>query len=117
MKAPAKWTDDCQGKKDYDGVVLRISTRYWPQGGGFGLFDHATGIMQQNEDRPHIQPSAKSCFILESKGIKEDEINRLELITENFKGDTEQEVKEKVEKWVQFVYYNIECALRDMYGK
>ena len=26
----AEWTDDCQGKKDYDGDVLAITTRCWP---------------------------------------------------------------------------------------
>ena len=31
----AKWTNDCQGKKDYDGPILEVSTRYWPRGGGF----------------------------------------------------------------------------------
>ena len=34
MNVPAKWTDDCQGKKDYDGKILCLSTRYWPRGGG-----------------------------------------------------------------------------------
>lgn len=24
------WTDDCSGKKDYDGDLVSISTRYWP---------------------------------------------------------------------------------------
>lgn len=34
----ARWTDDCQGKKDFDGTIIDISSRYWPRGGGFGLF-------------------------------------------------------------------------------
>ena len=25
-----EWTDDSQGKKDYDGPLLSVSTRYWP---------------------------------------------------------------------------------------
>jgi hypothetical protein len=30
LKLSATWTNDCQGKKDYDGDILSISTRYWP---------------------------------------------------------------------------------------
>lgn len=40
MKIDAKWTPDCQGKKDYDGQILSISTRYWPSGGGFATFSY-----------------------------------------------------------------------------
>lgn len=31
LKLSAAWTNDCQGKKDYDGDILSISTRYWPE--------------------------------------------------------------------------------------
>lgn len=24
------WTNDCSGKKDFDGEIIAISTRYWP---------------------------------------------------------------------------------------
>ena len=30
FKLVARWTDDCQGKKDFDGRLLSYSTRYWP---------------------------------------------------------------------------------------
>ena len=24
------WTQDCMGKQDYDGPIVHVSTRYWP---------------------------------------------------------------------------------------
>ena len=39
MQPYAMWTDDCQGKKDYDGNMVSISTRYWPGPSGGGNDD------------------------------------------------------------------------------
>jgi hypothetical protein len=33
-----KWRNDCQGKKDYDGRIVHVSSRYWPRGGGYFTF-------------------------------------------------------------------------------
>jgi len=38
-----KWTNDCQGKKDFDGPIVTLSSRYWPSGGGFSMLDTGTG--------------------------------------------------------------------------
>ena len=35
LKVSARWTNDCSGKKDFDGRIVDLSTRYWPRGGGF----------------------------------------------------------------------------------
>jgi hypothetical protein len=98
MKLSAQWTDDCQGKKDYDGPILSISTRYWPRGGSFLVFDSNNPQlgMQGGESRPHIKPSATSSLV-----INHGEEDYLKLVTADFEAETEEEVKAAVEMWAQ----------------
>ena len=96
----ATWTDDCQGKKDYDGDILSISTRYWPgpAGGGTMAFDTGTGEVSTIPYGP--KPSAKSSLILRywhEKGYEDYET----LIEREFEGDTFEDVKAQVEAWAQ----------------
>jgi hypothetical protein len=102
MKLSAEWTDDCQGKKDYDGQVLSISTRYWPRGGGFHAFDsnHPERGLEGNEARPEIRPSATSSLVIWylDEGGCEDTLN---LARKEFEGDTLEEIKPQVEAWAQ----------------
>ncbi len=58
MRLAAKWTNDCQGKKDYDGSIVRITTRYWPRGGGFTIL--RGGVAEEKDTRPDIRPAGDS---------------------------------------------------------
>lgn len=110
MKIHAVWTDDCGGKKDYDCDLISLSTRYWPQGGGFFVLD-STGF-HGNEARPEIKPSAKASLRLG------DLCNGpyIDLISEEFEGDTEAEVKAKVEEWAQSEYEKLIALVSSHYG-
>lgn len=105
MKPNAKWTDDCTGKKDYDGDVLSISTRYWPAGGGFYVLD--SNGFRQNKDGS--KPRAKASLLFWHDGDEE-----YETIVESgyFEGDSFEEVKAQVEIWVQTQYDKTFAALK-----
>lgn len=102
MKLRAEWTDDCQGKKDYDGPIVSISTRYWPRGGGFFAV-HRQGnnvTFEENDARPEIKPSAKSALMLRFNDSDGDE-DYLDLTSQEFEGETFEEVAAQVEAWAQ----------------
>jgi hypothetical protein len=76
----AEWRDDCQGKKDYDGEILRISTRYW------GSRDYR--IVGGNLTKP----SAKSSLMLSYRA--NDELptydpGYINLVEQEFEAETE----------------------------
>ncbi len=100
MNIEIEWTDDCSGKKDYDADVVRVSTRYWPRGGGF--WEIGPDGFKGNDARPEIKPSAKSRILLGDE----------DLATAKFEGDTEAEVKALVEAWVAEQLARIENAVR-----
>lgn len=112
MKFFAEWTDDCNGKKDYDGPIVEVSTRYWPRGGSFMLFDKSQPElgMQGSETRPDIKPSARSSILL-----RHGEINSVMLATKSFEAETEDEVLAQVENWVQEQYDVLVQILRSQY--
>jgi hypothetical protein len=122
MKPAARWTPDCQGKWDYDGRLVSISTRYWPRGGGFHVYDPKQaerGLHPSYEDHPEIKPSA--CASIHIKCGEPDENGYNEdyaiLSKKEFEADTEAEVKAQVEAWVKSEYLKIvNCLLRE-YGK
>lgn len=105
-----EWTDDCSGKKNYDGVVVSVSSRYWPQGGGFFLLDNNTGEFQGNETRPHIRPSAISSILLG------DENDYITLAEKEFEGASLEEIKAQVEDWVSHNVLRIENLLKHEFG-
>lgn len=74
---PATWTDDCQGKRDFDGELVSLSTRYWP------------GSYSRDG-----QPSAKASIHL--LGADDEYVV---LRAQEFSAPTEAEVKALVEKW------------------
>ncbi len=86
LKIDAEWTNDCQGKKDYDGNIISISSRYWPSN------------YQSNG-----KISAKSSLILRFSEYPE----YITLVSKEFNGDTEAEVKHNVEIWAQEQYNKI----------
>lgn len=112
LKLSAKWTDDCQGKKDYDANIIELSTRYWPSGGGFTLLNANTGEWQENEDRPYIKPSAKANII-----IRHGNNNYIDLATFEVEANTEEEVKAAVEKWAAKQFEDITSLLITHYDK
>ena len=99
MRPRAEWTPDCQGKWDYDGSIVSISTRYWPAGGGFHILDER-GFRESND--PRIKPSAHAAIHLDHG--KEDWIVLSEA---SFESDSEAEVKVQVERWVQAEFERI----------
>lgn len=100
-----KWTPDCQGKWDYDSDLVWLSSRYWPRGGGFHMIT-PDGKWEGNEARPEICPSAASSIHI---GAHDGE--NIELITANFEGDTEAEVKAQVETWAKAMIARVEAAV------
>lgn len=108
MAIAATWTDDCQGKKDFDGPIISISTRYWPRGGGFS--EIANGVWLENEDRPQIKPSATASIIVNLNGDDSDD-----LATKDFEGETFEVVKAAVESWANEQHARIVAAVRGLY--
>lgn len=88
MSDKPEWTPDCQGKWDYDGPLVRVSSRYWPRGGGFSVLRNGEFVTNENQD---IRPSAHSTIV-----IGADEV----WAEHEFEGDTEAQVKAEVERWV-----------------
>jgi hypothetical protein len=86
-----KWTLDCQGKQDFDGEIVSLSTRYWPRGGGFTVLEAGPWRWEENKDRPEIKPSANASIMLLGK----------ELVSQDFEAETEAEVKQLVEAWAR----------------
>jgi hypothetical protein len=107
MGIAASWTHDCNGKQDFDGPIIEISTRYWPRGGGFMGFDTATCRFEENEDRPEIKPSAHSAIVL--RDIEEDHDRTI--AESDFEAETEAEVKRQVEEWANAQRQRIIAAL------
>ncbi|HET6497261.1 MAG TPA: hypothetical protein VFH61_18085 [Thermoleophilia bacterium] len=99
----AEWTPDCNGKQDYDADLLRLSTRYWPRGGGYMVWFEDR--FEENEDRPEIKPSAHAALLLQDT----------ELTSASFEAETEEEVKQLVEAWAD-EQWQIAClALRSAF--
>lgn len=112
LKVDANWTNDCQGKKDYDGHIVSVTTRYWPEGGGFSLLSNTDGqiTIEGNEARPHIKASANSSIVLWFKDA-DGEGSGVDLIEKEFTGNSEDDVKAQVEAWVQSEFDKISNIL------
>jgi len=100
-RTPAEWTDDCQGKKDFDGGLVELSSRYWPRGGSH-IVRNPDGSMTDGShpSRQEIRPSAISSVLLHFRG-PDGETDVLRLAAESFEADTEAEVRAAVEEWAQ----------------
>ena len=127
MQPYAMWTDDCQGKKDFDGPLLSVSTRYWPgPGGGAAMLVHVGPEGGKIDDLPYgSKPTAHSCIIL-NVGPREERDGGGDSLTwseKEFEADTEAEVKAQVEAWVTAEMKKIvsmlggESAFKDRYLK
>lgn len=108
LKIDAEWKDDCQGKKNYDADIIFLSTRYWPRGGGFWVFNAETG--QRKNPNMNIKPSAKSSIVIagrDGEGIT--------VCEREFKAETEEEVKRMVEDFAAAEYKKITAAIANLY--
>ena len=102
MKLNITWKNDCQGKKNYDGKLVTITTHYWP--GPYAVFD--LGLHEIYGARP----SAKSTiWLVDCFGE--------ELATKDFEGESFDDVDEQVKSWGQQQMDRIATALRAEFGK
>ncbi len=85
----AYWTPDCQGKQDFDGPIIEINTRYWPES-WIDEFDTIEGWVKVKS-----KPSAHSEIILRDREEDHDKT----IIDGYFVAETEDEVKKQVEDW------------------
>ena len=87
----ARWTSDCNGKQDYDGRMLSISTRYWPAWKSSDRRPSAHAAIHVNHGRPDPDDDWGDYTVL---------------FDQEFSAATESEVKVLVEAWVaeQFAY-------------
>ena len=96
----AKWTDDCQGKKDYDGRLISISCRYYP-----------------GPEGPHAlpygpTPSAHAAIHLDCGEPNAGGYGDYLTLTEKeFTGPDEADVKRQVEEWVKQKFDQISLLL------
>jgi hypothetical protein len=106
LKLDANWTDDCQGKKDYDGPILWLSTRYWPPDGGMLIFN--TNEPEKLLHPPEMPegglpgyPCARSSLVI--RGFDYDSNGRgIELADSGYiYGESFEEIAAKVEAWAQ----------------
>lgn len=81
---PIGWRHDCQGKQDYDGRLVEVSTRYWPP----------------NYD-PHGQHTAHSSILLGGMAVTDS----------NFTAPTMAKCKRQVEQWVASQIKIVETAI------
>lgn len=97
----AEWRNDCQGKKDYDATLLKLSSRFYPRGGGFSMLDTSSGHWEENCERPEIKPSASASILMQGTTIAEAE----------FTADTEEEVMRLVEEWGEASFKLVQASL------
>ncbi len=103
----ANWTDDCQGKKNYDGQIISIQSRFWPT------------IDLTNPDVRRILPSAKAAICIHFKSKqKSGEMteNQIILIEREFEDQSEEVVKEQVEVFCEYEFMKIANILSKFYN-
>lgn len=108
-----EWVPDCLGKQDYDGTLVSLSCRMYPRGGGFSQVDTRTGEVKGNEDRPAIPPEAMVSILLGDPCGGPYDV----MATASFQGETEEEVKTKVEEWSAGMIAKVEAAIRQAFAK
>lgn len=114
MKLNISWTDDCCGKKDYDGDIVAVSTRYWPRGGSAMVLNTSNGQGLQKFD-DGSKPSA-TCSIMLLNGYRHHNDETEYLLKKNFEGESFEEVAAKVEAWAQEQMYRVVKALKAEFG-
>lgn len=118
MRVPAEWTDDCQGKKDYDGELVSLSTRYWPRGGSHAVIQPGVGVVSDTHspERQHIRPHASASIYLGSTANAW--YDKAVLLAEcDFEAETQVDVQLAVEKWAAEQFARIEKVLRAEFAR
>jgi hypothetical protein len=98
----AEWTQDCQGKQDFDGPIISVSTRYYPGPGVGGSLVLEAGSSEFKTIPYGPQPSANSSILLrlgpKHKGDGGGDYYVWK--TQDFTAPTESKTKALVEAWV-----------------
>jgi hypothetical protein len=105
---PARWTDDCSGKKDVDGEFVTLSVRYWPAGGSHYILDGAGFRLAKD---PSIKPSAHAKLLL--NGAEDSGV----LTSPTFAAETEAEVRHQVEEWADAQWRRLVTAVEREFGQ
>lgn len=117
MKTTAKLTDDCCGKKDFDGEMLSVSSRYWPKGGSALAFDtsNPSAGLHHYDDGSACSANSKILFHYKKENGDQDYV----VVAESgdyITGDSLEEVQAKIESWVQKTTDRIFRALTKEFG-
>ena len=99
LSLDAEWKDDCQGKKDFDGNILLLSTRFY-------------------SESYHLRWPAKRKMASAASGLYfaakiNDESEWITLYKKEFEGATDSEVKKAVEDWTKSVFQEISQVVID----
>ena len=95
LKVPARWENDCQRKQDYDGDLIRLSTRYYPWTYQKNWYCSAHSAIVFNHGEP------------DEYGTWDYNV----LVEKTFEAPTEEEVKKMVEEWAQLHFAWIQSNL------
>lgn len=111
----AEWSNNCQGKKDYDGRLLSISTRYWPASPtSLNAYDTKTG--KWSEVPYGGTPSASAAIHINfGEPDQYGYGDYATLVEKEFSAPTEAEVKALVEAWVKETCETILTSLKHVF--
>lgn len=107
----AAWTDDCQGKKNYDFPVIGVNTRYWSPGGMI-VYDATAGRFVDQLTTNH---TATCSLEIVHRGTDDEFPDRYSLIERDFSGDSFEAVKADVEAWAREQYAKAVKAVVDAF--
>jgi hypothetical protein len=107
-RAGLEWTQDCQGKEDFDGPILRVSSRIYPRGGSSDVWEFRGGVLVGKSttidpSRQHIRPSGVSHILFGGRDIAK----------KDFEAETTEELKQQIEAWAETVLGIIGQAIAD----
>jgi hypothetical protein len=104
IRPPCLWTNDCSGKQNYDGRLLWVSTRYWPD------FTAHCSIHLCMAPAQWPEPNDPNH---EVEALYNDDY--VTVADAYFKGDNKAEVQRAVEEWVAWHQARIKTSLADIY--
>lgn len=114
LRHTATWTDDCQGKKDFDGIAVGISCRYWP---GYATVFNAAEPEKGLHTIRTGSPSARATLYINHGEATRGYWDAFILAAEDFAADTEDEVRRQVEGWVESQFDRMVAALRKEFSR
>jgi hypothetical protein len=111
MKLDISWTDAPAGRKNYDGNLLVVSTRYKPSRPGWTPLDNGEWI-----DTGLMKPCAHVALWIQN-GAERDGYADEGLAEAYFEGDSFEDVKRQVEEWAQAQADKVYAAVRAAFSK